>query len=47
MGLALLIVILKTIALGTGNEHYNRSARFWAKIFGINFAFGVVKGGSS
>jgi cytochrome d ubiquinol oxidase subunit I len=47
MGLALLIVILKTIALGTGDEHYNRSARFWAKIFGINFAFGVVKGGSS
>jgi cytochrome bd ubiquinol oxidase subunit I len=44
MGLALLIVILKTIALGTGDEHYNRSARFWAKIFGINFAFGVVTG---
>jgi cytochrome d ubiquinol oxidase subunit I len=44
MGLALLIVIIKTIALGTGNEHYNRSARFWAKIFGINFAFGVVTG---
>jgi cytochrome bd ubiquinol oxidase subunit I len=44
MGLALLIVILKTIALGTGDEHYNRSARFWAKIFGINFALGVVTG---
>ena len=44
MGLALLIVIIKTIALGTGDEHYNRSARFWAKIFGINFAFGVVTG---
>jgi cytochrome d ubiquinol oxidase subunit I len=44
MGLALLIVILKTIALGTGDEHHNRSARFWAKILGINFAFGVVTG---
>jgi cytochrome d ubiquinol oxidase subunit I len=44
MGLALLIVILKTVALRTGDEHYNRSARFWAKIFGINFALGVVTG---
>ena len=44
MGLALLIVILKTIALRTGNEHYNRAARFWAKIFGVNFALGVVTG---
>jgi cytochrome d ubiquinol oxidase subunit I len=44
MGLALLIVILKTQALRTGNELYERSARFWAKIFGINFAMGVVTG---
>ena len=44
MGLALLIVLLKTLALRTGSEHYNRSARFWAKIFGINFGMGVVTG---
>jgi cytochrome bd ubiquinol oxidase subunit I len=44
MGLALLIVILKTKALRTGNEHYNRAARFWAKIFAISFAMGVVTG---
>lgn len=44
MGLALLIVLLKTLALRTGNEHYNRSSRFWAKIFGINFGMGVVTG---
>lgn len=44
MGLALLIVVLKTMALRAGNEHYNRAARFWAKIFGINFAVGVVTG---
>jgi cytochrome d ubiquinol oxidase subunit I len=44
MGLALLIVILKTLALRSGDEHYNRAARFWAKIFGINFAMGVVTG---
>jgi len=44
MGLALLIVILKTIALKTGGEEWNQSARFWGKIFGINFVFGVVTG---
>ncbi len=44
MGLALLIVVLKTMALRTQNEIYNQSARFWAKIFGINFIFGVVTG---
>jgi hypothetical protein len=35
-------VYLKTKALRTGDEHYNRAARFWARIFGINFALGVV-----
>ena len=44
MGLALLILVLKTMALRTGNEHYNRAARFWAKIFAVNFAMGVVTG---
>ncbi len=44
MGLALLIFVLKTLYLKTNNEHYNRSARFWAKIFAINFAMGVVTG---
>jgi len=44
MGLALLLVYLKTKALRTGDEHYNRAARFWAKIFGINFLLGVVTG---
>ena len=44
MGLALLIVVLKTIALKTGDQQYNRAARFWAKIFAINFAVGVVTG---
>jgi cytochrome d ubiquinol oxidase subunit I len=44
MGLALLILILKTMALRTGNPHYASAARFWAKIFAINFAMGVVTG---
>src|SRR3974390_3868368 len=44
MGLALLILILKTVHLRTGDDHYNHAARFWAKIFRINFAIGVVTG---
>jgi cytochrome d ubiquinol oxidase subunit I len=44
MGLALLIVVLKTIALRRKNEHYNQAARFWAKIFAVNFLLGVVTG---
>ena len=44
MGLALLIVALKTIAIRCRNEQYNEAARFWAKIFAINFLLGVVTG---
>ncbi len=44
MGLALLIVALKTIALRSGDERYNEAARFWARIFAINFLLGVVTG---
>jgi cytochrome bd ubiquinol oxidase subunit I len=44
MGLGLLIVILKTIALRTGNPRYSEAARFWVKIFAVNFAMGVVTG---
>ena len=44
MGLALLIVALKTIAIRKNDERYNRASRFWAKIFAINFVLGVVTG---
>ena len=45
MGLALLIVVLKTVALRPPQrERYNEAARFWAKIFAINFLIGVVTG---
>ena len=44
MGLALLIVVLKTIAIRRGDERYNQAARFWGKIFAINFLLGVVTG---
>src|SRR5579883_279920 len=44
MGLALLIVILKFLAQKTQQERYNDAARFWGKIFALNFAVGVVTG---
>ena len=44
MGLALLLVILKTLYLLRKDECYNTSARFWAKIFSIGFIVGVVTG---
>ncbi len=44
MGLAPLIVIFKSMYMRTGNPVYQRSARFWARVFGINFVFGVVTG---
>jgi cytochrome d ubiquinol oxidase subunit I len=44
MGLAPLIVILKTLELRTGNSTYGEAARFWTRIFGINFLAGVVTG---
>ena len=44
MGLALLIVVLKTLALRTRDSRYDEAARFWARIFAINFVIGVVNG---
>jgi cytochrome bd ubiquinol oxidase subunit I len=44
MGLGLLIVALKTVALRTSDEYWDRAARFWGRIFAINFVFGVVTG---
>ena len=44
MGLAWFLVYWKWRALRTGDEKYNRAVRFWAKIFGLNFAVGVVTG---
>jgi cytochrome d ubiquinol oxidase subunit I len=48
MGLALLIAVLKTRSLRSGDaqlaEHYNRAARFWTRLFAINFVLGVVTG---
>jgi cytochrome d ubiquinol oxidase subunit I len=44
MGLAWIIVYFKWKHLRTGRELFGDAARFWARIFGINFAVGVVTG---
>jgi len=44
MGLALLIAVMKTLGRRAGGEVWNDAARFWIRIFGINFAMGVVTG---
>jgi cytochrome d ubiquinol oxidase subunit I len=44
MGLAPLIVILKSLELRSGNPAFGNAARFWTRIFGINFLAGVVTG---
>lgn len=49
MGLALVILVFKVLAMRSGADAkkqatYNELARFWARIFGLNFAVGVVTG---
>jgi cytochrome d ubiquinol oxidase subunit I len=44
MGLALLLVVLKTLALVRHDETANQAVRFWSRIFAANFIVGVVTG---
>jgi cytochrome d ubiquinol oxidase subunit I len=44
MGLALLVVLFKAMALRRREARWDDAARFWIRIFGINFAMGVVTG---
>ena len=44
LGLSVLVAIMETKYLRTGNEEYLRMTKFWGKIFVINFAIGVVTG---
>ena len=44
LGLSILIAIMETVYVRTGDEDYRRMAKFWGKIFIINFAVGVVTG---
>jgi cytochrome d ubiquinol oxidase subunit I len=44
IGLGGLIVSLEASFLKTGNREYEEAARFWTKIFAVNFAMGVATG---
>ena len=44
MGLSLMIVYFKWKFLKTNIDKYNDAAKFWMKIFALNFAMGVVTG---
>lgn len=44
LGLSILIAIMETVYVRTGDEEYKTMARFWGKIFLINFAIGIVTG---
>jgi len=44
MGLAPLIVALKTLHLVRGEARYAVAARFWTRIFALNFGVGVITG---
>lgn len=44
LGLSVFLAVMETIYVRTGNEQYKRMAKFWGKLFLINFALGVVTG---
>ncbi len=44
LGLGWFVAILETIYVRTGKETYKQMAKFWGKLFLINFAMGVVTG---
>ena len=44
LGLSILLALMETMYVRTGNELYKRMTKFWGKLFLINFAMGVVTG---
>ncbi len=44
LGLSVLVAIMETAYVRTGKEEYRRMAKFWGKLFLINFAVGIVTG---
>jgi cytochrome bd ubiquinol oxidase subunit I len=44
LGLVILVAVMETIYVQSGNEMYKRMALFWGRLFLINFAMGVVTG---
>src|SRR5664279_1089131 len=44
LGLAIIVAIMETIYVKTGNPEWKRITKFWMTLFGINFAIGVATG---
>jgi len=44
LGISILIAWMETMYVRTGDETYKKMAKFWGKIFLVNFALGVVTG---
>ena len=44
LGLAVIMAIMETIYVATGDEFWKKTSKFWMKIFGINFAIGIATG---
>ncbi|HJV39547.1 MAG TPA: cytochrome ubiquinol oxidase subunit I [Geothrix sp.] len=44
LGLSMLVALMETKYVRSGDEDYKRMAKFWGKLFLINFAIGVVTG---
>ena len=44
IGLSIFLVVMEARWLITGDERYYRHARFWMRLFLLNFAVGVVSG---
>ena len=44
IGLGVILVILEGLWLRTGRAVYEAAARFWTKVFALNFALGVASG---
>ena len=44
LGLSLIIAVMETIYVRSGDEDYKRMAKFWGRLFLINFAVGIVTG---
>lgn len=44
LGLSILVAIMETMYVRSGNEAYKKMTKFWGKLFLINFAMGVVTG---
>ena len=44
LGLSILVAIMETLYVRSGNEVYKRMTKFWGKLFLINFAMGLVTG---